>query len=412
VGQGRGGWKLLLLVLPLVVAAVSRGGAPAAAVSAPCVVPAESATFQLRAPLVKARAQAGEIQLVLADPRNAGRPLTLGLPSPRCARVYAPRRRHQLQAARSSFVAACGKLSSSFSPLEGSATVKSLRRAGKTRPLFGFTSMSCGGAPEATLVAAGDIARCGTRDDSATAKLVAGLSGTVATLGDNAYESGTWEDYTRCYAPTWGRVKARTRPAPGNHEYETPGAAPYFRYFGAAAGPGGKGYYSYDLGRWHVVVVNSNCGDVGGCGEGSPQGRWLRSDLNEHVTPCTLAYWHHPRFSSGTVHGSTREMTAIWRILDSAGADVVLSGHEHNYERFAPQTPEGNPDGRTGIREFVVGTGGRTGYPFGKPLPTSEVRLSKALGVLRLQLHPAGYDWRFFSVAGRSFSDRGSGGCH
>jgi hypothetical protein len=343
----------------------------------------------------------------------------------RCPGARGSLKRRQLAVALSNFTALCGWVPDTPTALRGSATVTGVAFLGgrnrdrgapnglQLQPVLGFQTRSCAGAPDATLLAAGDIASCRTRDDDATGRLVASRPGTVGVLGDNAYESGSPSEYARCYGPTWGRVKARTRPAPGNHEYDTPGAEGYFRYFGAAAGPPGRGYYSYDLGRWHVAVVNSNCGQIGGCGPQSAQGRWLRNDLAEHQASCTLAYWHHPRFSSGTIHGSDKEMAPIWQILYSAGADVVLSGHEHNYERFTPQTADGKPDGRLGIREFVVGTGGRdVGYPFGNPLPTSEVRRSDALGVLQLQLHPDGYDWRFLSVPGRSFTDRGSASCH
>jgi hypothetical protein len=181
------------------------------------------------------------------------------------------------------------------------------------------------------LVAVGDIASCSSDGDEATAALLDGLSGTIATLGDHAYRSGTPQEFADCYDPSWGRHKDRTRPAPGNHDYETSGAAGYFDYFGAAAGEPGKGYYSYDLGTWHIVVLNSNCSQVGGCGEGTPQEQWLREDLAAHPATCTLAYWHHPLFSSGTEHGGNESMQPVWQALYDAGADVVLAGHEHNY---------------------------------------------------------------------------------
>ena len=412
--------RTLLVLVPLVAAAVSllrpaqEGGA---SLSDGCPRAAQlstTGTFRFSAPLLEARAQSDGVQLLVADPRNGGAPLALDLPSSRCDRAFSAKRRRQLRAARMSFASLCGRPAGAPSSLQGAATVVGVGPRGRVPGvLLGFSSLSCAGAPDASLVAVGDIASCRTRADDATAKLAARLTGTIAALGDNAYESGRYQEFERCYGPSWGRLKARTRPAAGNHEYGTPGAAGYFRYFGALAGPRGKGYYSYDLGRWHIVVVNSNCDEVGGCGAQSPQGRWLRDDLVEHPALCTLAYWHHPRFSSGTVHGSSEYMAPIWQILFAAGADVVVSGHEHNYERFAPQTPQGKPDGSLGIREFVVGTGGRNvGYPFGKPLPTSEVRRSNALGVLLLQLHPGGYDWRFLSVPGRSFSDHGSASCH
>jgi len=234
----------------------------------------------------------------------------------------------------------------------------------------------------------------------------------VATLGDNVYESGSASEYANCYNPSWGRHKGRTHPAPGNHEYNTSGASGYYGYFGAAAGDPTKGYYSYTLGAWHVVVLNSNCGAIGGCQKGSAQEQWLRQDLAAHPTACTLAYWHHPRFSSGAEHGSDAEMKPIWQALYDLGADVVLSGHEHNYERFAPQDPNGTRDDARGIREFVVGTGGKSHYGFAAILPTSEVHNSTTFGVLQLTLHPTSYDWRFVPEAGKSFTDAESDACH
>lgn len=269
------------------------------------------------------------------------------------------------------------------------------------------------------LLAAGDIAQCGEPGSAATAALLRDLPGTVATLGDNAYSAGSKPEFANCYDPTWGAEKERTRPAPGNHEYGTRGARGYFGYFGSSAGSARTGYYSYDLGAWHIVVLNSNCKEVGGCEADSPQGRWLRQDLAAHPTACTLAYWHHPLFSSGTKHGGDATMQPFWQALYDAGADVVLSSHEHNYERFAPQAPDGTPDRKRGIREFVVGTGGAGHYPFGQPLPTSERRNADTFGVLALTLRPRGYDWEFVPVdAGiesrgpRAFTDTGSARCH
>jgi hypothetical protein len=264
----------------------------------------------------------------------------------------------------------------------------------------------------ATVIGAGDIADCASSGDEATASLLDGLSGTVITLGDNAYDSGTASEFANCYHPTWGRHKARTRPAPGNHEYLTPGASGYFGYFGAAAGDPARGYYSYDLGAWHVIALNSNCANVGGCGAASPQEVWLRADLAAHPAACTLAYWHHPRFSSG-LHGSATTYQALWQALYAYDADLVLVGHDHDYERFAPQDPSGNADPARGLREFVVGTGGRALYPFpGAAEANSEVRDSNSWGVLRLTLHPASYDWQFIPVAGQTFTDEGHASCH
>jgi len=263
------------------------------------------------------------------------------------------------------------------------------------------------------VAAAGDITSCASSGDEATAQLLDTINGTVITLGDNAYEDGSVKDYRECYNPTWGRFKDRTYPIPGNHEYRTPGAQGYFGYFKDAAGDPSKGYYSYDLDGWHVVALNSTCEDIGGCSATSPQVRWLQTDLdaNEGAT-CTLAYMHHPRFSSGEVHGSTTEVRPLWEALYEAGADVVLSGHEHNYERFAPQNPDGKADPERGIREFVVGTGGKSHYEIETILANSEVHDDETYGVLKLTLHPEGYDWRFIPVEGEAFTDSGSSRCH
>ncbi len=271
----------------------------------------------------------------------------------------------------------------------------------------------------ARLLAAGDIAVCGDPDAAKTGALLRKLPGTVATLGDNAYESGSSRDFAACYDPTWGAVRGRTRPAVGNHEYESRAARPYFAYFGAAAGSQRDGFYSYDLGAWHIVVLNSNCAKIGGCGADSRQGRWLREDLAAHPARCALAYWHHPLFSSGSVHGGDAAMRPIWQLLYDAGVDVVLSAHEHNYERFAPQDANGRPDPERGIREFVVGTGGASHYPFGAPLPLSEKRNATTFGVLSLVLKLRSYRWEFIPVAtgsekkdGKPFTDAGRAECH
>ncbi|MDP9364490.1 MAG: metallophosphoesterase [Chloroflexota bacterium] len=283
---------------------------------------------------------------------------------------------------------------------------------GSGMPSVWSAPVSVAGA-DPVLVAAGDIASCDSRGDEATAKLLDRLGGKVATLGDHAYKSGSRSEFGRCYDPTWGRVKNRTRPAPGNHEYNTPNAGAYFDYFGAAAGNPRAGYYSYDLGRWHVVVINSNCSEVGGCEAGSRQERWLRDDLAAHPAGCTLAYWHHPRFSSGSKHGGSSEMQPIWQALFDHDADLVLSGHEHHYERFAPQDPNGRADAERGIRQFVVGTGGGKGhYPFGRIVANSEKRNDDTFGVLKLTLHPTSFDWEFVPVEGKSFRDSGRGACH
>ncbi|MBI3762260.1 MAG: DNRLRE domain-containing protein [Chloroflexi bacterium] len=262
------------------------------------------------------------------------------------------------------------------------------------------------------LVGAGDIAGCGSQADEATASLIDGIPGIVFAIGDTVYDAGTPKQFAECYDPSWGRFKSRTRPAVGNHEYLTPGASGYFDYFGASAGRPGEGYYSYDFADWHVVVVNSNCSQVGGCGAGSAQEKWLRNDLAAHPSACALAYWHHPRFSSGQ-HGNFDSMEAIWQALYDAGAEVVLGGHDHDYERFAPQDPKGSADPARGIREFVVGTGGRNLYSIpGSPIANSETLNDSTFGVLKLTLHPTSYDWEFIPAAGGTFTDSGSGNCH
>jgi len=248
-----------------------------------------------------------------------------------------------------------------------------------------------------TLIAAGDIASCRSSADEKTGALVAKLPGTIAVLGDAVYERGTAEEFRDCYS--WARFLGRTRAALGNHEYGMGTATTAIDLFGLTP----TGYYSYDLGGWHVVVLNSNCMPAGGCDDGSPQQRWLAADLARSGARCTLAYMHHPRFSSG-LHGSDTTIAPLWRTLVRGGADVALAGHDHHYERFAPIG---------GIRSFVVGTGGRSHYPVFRRLsrPRSVVVNDSTYGVLRLTLRPSGYDWRFVPVAGSRFRDAGSAGC-
>ena len=260
------------------------------------------------------------------------------------------------------------------------------------------------------LVGAGDIAVCGLDGDQATADLIAGIPGTVFTAGDNAYESGSAAEFRACYEPTWGRFLARTRPAPGNHDHNTKDLAGYLGYYGTAAAPDGASWYSFDLGAWHVVVLDSSCGDVGGCEPGSAQGAWLAADLAASAASCTLAIWHHPRFSSG-VHGNDTSVDPFWRALYAAGADVVINGHDHDYERFAPQDPDGREDRARGLREFVVGTGGVALRDFERVAANSELRVAVAHGVLALTLRDGGYDWQFHPTA-TDFSDRGTARCH
>ena len=270
-----------------------------------------------------------------------------------------------------------------------------------------------------TVSAAGDIACSLTRSAgtdhcqmAATAALVAGKGvDAVLTLGDNQYSRGRYGAYQDSYDPTWGRFRDITYPVPSDHEYMTPQAEGYYQYFGEAAGDPQRGYYSFDLGSWHIIALNSNCREVGGCGEGSPQLDWLRRDLAEHPSKCTLAYWHHPRFSSGR-HGGDSDYQAFWQALYQAGADVVLAGHDHHYERFAPQTPSGEADPNGGLREFVVGTGGKSFYEAQRDVANSEVIGLDAFGVLFLNLRKDGYSWSFESATGSSFRDAGRDSCH
>lgn len=259
----------------------------------------------------------------------------------------------------------------------------------------------------AVLVGAGDIASCADSEDERTADLLDDIPGTVFTAGDNAYPNGTAAEFASCYGPSWGRHKARTRPAAGNHEYFSPQAAPYYDYFGAAAGDPTRGYYSYDAGAWHVIVLNSNLAIQAG----SPQEQWLRADLADNPSRCTLAYWHHPRFSSGR-HGNNPSLQAVWQALYEADADLVIVAHDHTYERFAPQTPTGELDMARGIRQIIVGTGGAGLYEFEIIAANSEVRGNSTKGVLKLTLHADRYQWEFVPVAGGDFDDSGSASCH
>ena len=295
-------------------------------------------------------------------------------------------------------------------------------------------------APQAAILAgAGDIARCydgenplaswppETSAAESTATLLDGIPGTVFAAGDNAYEFGSPTDYATCYAPTWGRHRERTRPALGNHEYLTPGAAGYFAYFGGRGAPP-LGYYSYELGSWHVVVLNStpqwalcqpqeglnppsSAADGRACPPDAAQQAWLAADLAAHPNRCTLAYFHHPRFSSG-LHGNQYEMQEFWDILYAGGVDLVISGHDHDYERFAPQDPEGNLDTRRGIREIVVGTGGAEFYSFATIQPNSEARGEHTHGVIAVALGSNGYAWAYVPTTPGGFTDAGRDHCH
>ena len=270
------------------------------------------------------------------------------------------------------------------------------------------------------LLAVGDIANC-EADDARhveTAALVDTLIGDsavgdIALLGDIAYDAGSAEEFADCYDVAWGRHGARVRPVPGNHEYRTTGAEGYFTYFEAKASPDDPecrrdcaGYYAYDLGEWHIVALNSEASMT----NGSPQEMWLRADLAANRSRCTLAYWHHPRFSSGA-HGNDDRSADIWQTLYDFGVDIVLNGHEHNYERFAPQNPDGMLDAGRGIRVFVVGTGGAPLRNFGSVQANSEARNRDAWGVLQLALYNQHYTWTFKPIAGQTYIDSGSASC-
>ena len=274
-------------------------------------------------------------------------------------------------------------------------------------------------APVHTVYAAGDIARCAHPDPqwsgaAATAALVEGLLGadpesSVLTLGDHTYPHGAAREFADCYGPTWGRFRERTWPAPGNHEYHTQDAAPYFAFFGKRAG---RGYYSLQLGSWRVISLDSNLGGD----RQAAQLEWLRSELARAPGRCTLAFWHHPLYSSGA-HREPGRMREAWRILFDAGAELVLSGHDHDYERFAPQDAQGRLDRGRGMRQFVVGTGGAYATPFLQFRPNSELREASFDGVLQLRLLDGAYEWRFLPAApdkvpAGAVMDHGRGECH
>jgi acid phosphatase type 7 len=272
---------------------------------------------------------------------------------------------------------------------------------------------SIGPDPSGTVVltGAGDIAVCGSEGARLTSDILLQQQGLFFTAGDNAYDDGTAAQYAECYGPTWGRVKDRTAlPAAGERDWNTPGAAGYLGYFRSAAAPQGVTWFSRDIGAWHIVVLDSSCDQVGGCTASSPQGRWLAADLAASSARCTLAIWHQPRFSSGE-HGDDGAVAPFWDLLHQDGAELVINGHDHDYERFAPQDPTGKEERPGGIREIVVGTGGADLRSFGRTASNSELRLAGTAGVLRLTLHPANYDWEFLPVDG-DVADSGSTICH
>lgn len=259
---------------------------------------------------------------------------------------------------------------------------------------------------EEVLVGAGDIARCYISGAKLTANLLDKIPGTVFTVGDNVYQDGTAKEFRECYEPSWGRHKNRTRPSPGNHDYHTKDAVPYFEYFGDNAGPFGLGYYSYNLGSWHILSLNSNIP----ADEFSTQMRWLRDDLAKSTHKCTLAYWHYPVVASSARRIDPR-MREIFAELYAHGVDVVVSGHEHDYERFAPMNARGERDPANGIRSFIVGTGGAQPGLFGKKHPLSEVRFVE-YGVIKFTLKQGSYTWEFIPALHDPMSDSGSGVCH
>src|SRR5438093_8123297 len=261
-----------------------------------------------------------------------------------------------------------------------------------------------------TLVGAGNIAKCGVTGAAATAVLLDNIPGTVFAAGDAAYDNGTLTQYQQCYQPSWGLHKARTQPTPGERDYKTANAAGYFSYFGAAAGDPKQGYYSYDLGTWHIIVLNSGSSSLVPTTATSPQVQWLRADLAAHPAPCTLAYWHHPLFDSKDKPNSA--VLPLWNDLYAAGVELVINAHYGFYERFAAQTPTGAADPARGTREFIRGPGGAEPTTFGAVAPNSEVRIGGTFGVLRLTLADGSYSWQFIPIAGKTASDAGSGTCH
>jgi acid phosphatase type 7 len=298
--------------------------------------------------------------------------------------------------------------------LPASTTLGQTTSTAASTTLEPTTTTAATGGGDPTIAAAGDIAcdsstrGATTCHQAATADLLAAGNFTaVLGLGDHQYPTGALIDFNAYYDPTWGRVKAKTYPTPGNHEYQTSDAAGYFAYFGDRAGPTGRGYYSFDVGSWHIISLNSEISTAAG----SPQEAWLKADLATSSQRCTLAYWHRPLFSSGP-HGDNPSVKPLWDVLYATGAEVVLAGHDHDYERFAPQTPSGSADATRGIREFVVGTGGKEHYSISSTKPNSQIHNTDTFGVLQLTLHSDGYDWKFLPEAGKTFTDSGSSSCH
>ncbi len=262
------------------------------------------------------------------------------------------------------------------------------------------------------LLAVGDISECPKPGAAITAAMLKDLPGPILLLGDIINDPHTDFQYRTCFLPLWGDHMERFHPVPGNHDYDQPDAKRYFKTFGLAAGEPGQGYYSFEIGSWHVIALNSNCAEIGGCGPGSAQYAWLENDLATHTNTCTLAYWHHPLFSSSQ-KGGAEELRPTWQLLYDANADLVLNGHDHLYERFAPQTPNGQPDPLRGMRQFIVGTGGsELGGVRRDPPPTGELQIMGVFGFLQLTLHPNSYDWQFIPQPGATQTDQGSQTCH
>jgi 3',5'-cyclic AMP phosphodiesterase CpdA len=262
-------------------------------------------------------------------------------------------------------------------------------------------------APPAVVLAAGDVGQCDLPGAALTGALLQKHPGPILGLGDFAYPNGTAEEFRRCYEPAWGDFKQRIYPAPGNHDYRTPGAAGYFGYFGTRAGDTRRGYYSFDVGAWHVVSLNSNRE----LEPGSPQLQWLDEDLRNNRQRCVLAFWHHPRFSSAR-RGSDPRTQALWETLYRHGASVVLAAHDHDYERFAPMNDRGERDDGRGIRSFVIGTGGAKLYEAGKRHLLSQVWDGSTWGALKLTLREDAYDWEFLPAADGQFKDAGTASCN
>ena len=264
-------------------------------------------------------------------------------------------------------------------------------------------------APQTSIAiyAAGDIGQCNSIGAALTAGLLKQNTGPVLVLGDIAYRDGSPEEFIRCYAPHWGDLRDRIYPAPGNHEYRTQDAAGYFGYFGARAGDPARGYYSFDVGPWHILSLNSNRE----LEDDAPQLQWLETDLRQHKQRCVLAFWHHARYSSGP-HGSDARTQALWSMLYRHGVSVVVAGHDHDYERFAPMNAQGERDDLHGMRSFVVGTGGAILYELDARHPLSEAWNDTEWGVLKLMLRQDSYAWEFLPVASGTFRDAGSAQCN